>query len=53
MLAMSIAGFYEGWRIGWAFAKGRHFQEVVWQGPTTGILRRSALALLPSRLTSP
>jgi hypothetical protein len=39
MLAMSLAGFYEGWRAGWACAKGRRFQEVMWEGPIAGRLR--------------
>ncbi len=50
MLATSVAGFYEGWRIGWAFANGRQFQEVVWEGPTIGLLRRVTLGLLPCPL---
>jgi hypothetical protein len=29
MLLMSIAGFYEGWRTGWARAKGRPWREVI------------------------
>ena len=40
MLSMSPAGFYEGWRTGWACARGRHFQAVMWEGPTTRLLRR-------------
>jgi hypothetical protein len=53
MLVMSFAGFYEGWRIGWAFAKGRQFREVVWEASTTGLLRRVTLRVLRTRLTSP
>lgn len=40
MLAMSLAGFYEGWRTGWACAKGRRFQEVLYEGPTVSLLCR-------------
>lgn len=40
MLAMSLAGFYEGWRVGWAWAKGRRFREVMWERPTIRLLRR-------------
>jgi hypothetical protein len=40
MLTMSLAGFYEGWRTGWACATGRRFQEVMWEGPTMRLLRQ-------------
>jgi hypothetical protein len=40
MLTMSLAGFYEGWRTGWAYAKGRRFQEVLYEGPTVKLLGR-------------
>jgi hypothetical protein len=40
MLTMSLAGFYEGWRTGWACAKGRRFQEVLYEGPTVKLLGR-------------
>jgi len=53
VLVMSLAGFYEGWRIGWACANGRQFREVVWEGSTVGLYRRVALRVLPVRLTSP
>jgi hypothetical protein len=40
MLTMSLAGFYEGWRTGWACAKGRRFQEVLYEGPTVKLISR-------------
>ena len=40
MLTMSLVGFYEGWRTGWACAKGRRFQEVLYEGPTVKVLGR-------------
>jgi hypothetical protein len=40
MLALSLAGFHEGWRTGWACGNGAQFREVVWQGPTMTLLRR-------------
>jgi hypothetical protein len=43
MLAMSLAGFYKGWRTGWACGNGRHFQDVLWEGPTTRLLHLLAL----------
>jgi len=41
ILIMSLAGFYEGWRIGWAFANGRRFRDVFNDGPTVKVLSRS------------
>jgi hypothetical protein len=40
MLTMSIAGFYEGWRTGWACADGRRFQGVLYEGYTVRLLRQ-------------
>lgn len=40
MLTMSLAGFYEGWRTGWACAKGRRFQEALYEGPMVKFLGR-------------
>ena len=40
ILTMSLVGFYEGWRTGWACAKGRRFQEVLYEGPTVRLLGR-------------
>ena len=34
MLTVSIVGFYEGWRIGWAYARGRRFSAILYEGPT-------------------
>jgi hypothetical protein len=34
MFVASVAGFYEGWRIGWAYGNGRALQEVLYEGPT-------------------
>lgn len=48
MLAMSLAGFYEGWRTGWACGKGRPLWEVMREGPTVTLLHR----LLPRTLTN-
>ena len=40
MLGMSLAGFYEGWRIGWAFGKGRKFHDILAETPTLRLLVR-------------
>jgi hypothetical protein len=48
MLATSLTGFYEGWRAGWSCARGRRFQEVMWEGP---IARRLRQLLRVSRAT--
>jgi len=40
VLAMSLAGFYEGWRTGWACGGGRRFQEVLYEGPTVRLIFR-------------
>jgi hypothetical protein len=45
MVAMSIAGFHEGWRFGWACGKGRPWREVIWEGEAAALLRR----VLPAR----
>ena|SRR5579862_9568811 len=54
ILTMSVAGFYEGWRTGWACAKGRRFQEVLSEGPTVKllgrILQRAGSNILPRSL---
>lgn len=42
MLAMSLAGFFEGWRTGWACANGRSFMEVASGQPTARLLLRLA-----------
>jgi hypothetical protein len=39
MLTMSLAGFYEGWRTGWACASGRPLREAIVDGPTVRLLR--------------
>jgi hypothetical protein len=38
MLAMSIAGFLEGWRVGWWCAQGRTVGETVKRGPTAHLI---------------
>ncbi len=38
ILVMSLAGFYEGWRVGWAFANGRRVRDVFDEGPTVKLL---------------
>lgn len=40
MLVMSLAGFYEGWRTGWAWGKGRRVRDVIFDGPTSMLLLR-------------
>jgi hypothetical protein len=40
MLATSLAGFYEGWRVGWAWARGRRLREAMWERPTVRLLHR-------------
>jgi hypothetical protein len=39
MLTMSLAGFYEGWRTGWACAGGRPLRGAIVDGPTVRLLR--------------
>lgn len=51
MLVMSLAGFYEDWRTGWAYAKGRGFLEVLYEGPTVRLLYR-LLRKVRSRILS-
>jgi len=34
VLGASLAGFYEGWRAGWAFAKGSRPKDILYEGPT-------------------
>jgi hypothetical protein len=38
MLAMSVAGFYEGWRVGWGHAQGQTLGEIVRRGPTARLI---------------
>jgi hypothetical protein len=40
MLGMSLAGFYEGWRTGWACGKGLNLRDVLAEGPTLKLLFR-------------
>lgn len=40
MLGMSLAGFYEGWRTGWACGKGLGFRDVLSEAPTLKLLLR-------------
>jgi hypothetical protein len=40
MAGMSLAGFCEGWRIGWAWAKGRRFRDVVEEGLLARLAKR-------------
>ncbi|WKA30175.1 hypothetical protein [Bradyrhizobium roseum] len=40
MLAVSIIGFFEGWLLGWRYAYGERFREVIKRGPTARLLRR-------------
>jgi hypothetical protein len=50
MLVASLAGFYEGWRIGWECANGCRFQKVLFEGPTVKLLGRflqKARSILP------
>jgi hypothetical protein len=47
MLAMSLAGFYEGWRVGWSFAKGQRLREIAKQGPTARLIRSIRRRLRP------
>jgi len=47
--AMSLLGFYEGWRAGWLVAQGRGFGGVIAHGPTARILRVLGLRRQPER----
>ena len=40
MLAMSLLGFFEGWRMGWGWAGGREFRKIFATGPSAKLLRR-------------
>ena len=40
VFAMSLLGFYEGWRIGWACGKGQRLREVTDTGASARFLRR-------------
>lgn len=44
MLIASLAGFYEGWRAGWACGKGRPWREAIREGQAAAFLQR----LLPA-----
>lgn len=33
-LGLSVVGFYEGWRLGWNFRRGKSFRELLAEGPT-------------------
>jgi hypothetical protein len=46
-LAISLTGFYEGWRTGWACANGRAIRQVMAEGPTAKLLRRVLLRRQP------
>ena len=37
---MSLAGFCEGWRLGWGWAKGRRFRDVVEEGHLARFVKR-------------
>ncbi len=38
MLAMSVIGFWEGWRVGWWCAQGRTLAKTVRRGPTARLI---------------
>jgi len=40
MLGMSLAGFYDGWRTGWAWGKGLRLRDVLSEAPTLKLLFR-------------
>ena len=40
MLGISLAGFYEGWRTGWACGKGFKLRDVLSEAPTLRLLFR-------------
>jgi hypothetical protein len=40
MLTVSIAGFVEGWLLGWRCGHGERFRDAIKRGPTAGVLRR-------------
>ena len=40
VLGMSLAGFYEGWRTGWACGKGLRLRDVLSEAPTLRLLSR-------------
>src|ERR1017187_2507775 len=40
VLAMSLLGFYEGWRIGWGCGKGQRLSEVIDIGASARFLRK-------------
>lgn len=52
MLAASVAGFYEGWRTGWAVARGGRFRDVLFDGPTFTMLRYVKVRLQRRTLSS-
>jgi hypothetical protein len=40
ILGMSLAGFYDGWRTGWACGEGRRFRDALSEAPTLRLLFR-------------
>lgn len=40
MVTVSIAGFVEGWLLGWRCGHGERFRDAMKRGPTAGVLRR-------------
>jgi hypothetical protein len=40
LFALSVAGFYEGWRVGWAYGSGRTLREVLSEAPMYRRLQR-------------
>jgi hypothetical protein len=40
MLTVSVVGFFEGWLLGWRYARGERFRDVIRRGPTARLLQR-------------
>ncbi|MEP7354369.1 MAG: hypothetical protein ABI824_14175 [Acidobacteriota bacterium] len=40
LLMISLAGFYEGWRVGWICARGQSLREALRSGPTVRLVAR-------------
>jgi hypothetical protein len=40
MLTVSVVGFFEGWLLGWRYAHGERFRDVIRRGPTARLLQR-------------
>jgi hypothetical protein len=53
VLAMSLVGFYEGWRIGWACGKGQRLREVIDTGAPARVLRRLLDKMLHRKAATP